>query len=741
MSSIIFITFDIKKDEYPSMPYSVAAMIASLKKEKQKTSHLSIDLEHALRETKPESSITDIITQGLMKNKNYFCSFNFVAISLTAWTIDYCKVLLGFLNDYNGKVILGGYEVTSMNDAALINTFPRADYFIKGYAETALKRLLVDGYMPESKVISIDARSEDLVSPYLSGVLNTYSKKLYWETKRGCPYNCGFCEWGNAIKNVFEIDKERLLQEIEMFEDSSISEINILDGTFNWGDNYLFLFERLLEISGLRITCQVRFEALLRGRGLDFLELCKAHRDRVHLEFGLQTIHISEMQTIGRNNNLENIVFVLDQLNGNNIDYEVSVIYAIPGQTVESLIETIEFLITNGCKNIKAYPLRIPKNSKLEDKRESLKVKETFNELNVSSVVSSHSFSEEHRRDMDNIIERINKGELYRKPETFEFEDATKQMKLQKKTESLWEIASINNQFIDNSLINRVLVDFYSLTLSEIYDEDFRQGYLWTSRLQSINQNLNKSISDAISKQLYMEIEKWEIEQNVDDPYLKQALATINPNVQPKKYFCKAYISKNGNYYISREIIHPASYLTMKKIITITGDLGSGKSSVGKLLKKKLQWELINIGEIQRFIAADLKMGVMELNQYMETHPDVDTMLDEKIQEIGKTHVNMILDSRIAWYWIPDSFKIFLKVDPNEAARRVFNEKRESEKYLTLDEARIGIERRKEMERARLKTLYSIDICDMRNYDLIIDTTSLSPQEVCNKILKRMNFE
>ena len=144
--------------------------------------------------------------------------------------------------------------------------------------------------------------------------------------------------------------------------------------------------------------------------------------------------------------------------------------------------------------------------------------------------------------------------------------------------------------------------------------------------------------------------------------------------------------------------------------------------------------------KIQRLIAEVLKMDVMELNQYMETHPEVDTKLDEKIQEMGKTHVNIILDSRIAWHWIPDSFKIFLKVDPNEAARRIFNEKRESEKYITLDEARIGIEQRKEMERARLKAKYSIDISDMRNYDLIIDTTYLSPEDVCSRILKRMNI-
>ncbi|MBK6965071.1 MAG: hypothetical protein IPH20_14315 [Bacteroidales bacterium] len=69
MSSIIFITFDIKKDEYPSMPYAVATMVACLKKAKQKTSHYSIDLEHAKHGTQGNHSITDTIRKDLLSKK------------------------------------------------------------------------------------------------------------------------------------------------------------------------------------------------------------------------------------------------------------------------------------------------------------------------------------------------------------------------------------------------------------------------------------------------------------------------------------------------------------------------------------------------------------------------------------------------------------------------------------------------------------------------------------------------
>ncbi|MBK6965072.1 MAG: radical SAM protein [Bacteroidales bacterium] len=128
---------------------------------------------------------------------------------------------------------------------------------------------------------------------------------MYWETKRGCPYKCGFCEWGNAIVKVMELPKDRLLNEIELFKESTVSEINILDGTFNWGKNYLFYFAELLKSTTLKITCQVRFESLLTKHGNEFFELVKSNRDRIHLEFGLQTIHPEEMKTISRINDLD----------------------------------------------------------------------------------------------------------------------------------------------------------------------------------------------------------------------------------------------------------------------------------------------------------------------------------------------------------------------------------------------------------------------------------------------------
>jgi coproporphyrinogen III oxidase-like Fe-S oxidoreductase len=161
-----------------------------------------------------------------------------------------------------------------------------------------------------------------------------------------------------------------------------------------------------MEKSCLKITLQTRYESL----NDDFLDLCQKYNGRVHLEFGLQTIHKNEMETIGRKNDIEKVKTALQKLNERSISYETSIIYAIPGQTMESFIDTIEFLLVNGCKTIRAFPLELAKNSDLasKEKREDWNIT-TFTdpETKYCTINSSASFYEETRADMDLLAKRL----------------------------------------------------------------------------------------------------------------------------------------------------------------------------------------------------------------------------------------------------------------------------------------------------------------------------------------------
>lgn len=173
--------------------------------------------------------------------------------------------------------------------------------------------------------------------------------------------------------------------------------------------------------------------------------------------------------------------------------------------------------------------------------------------------------------------------------------------------------------------------------------------------------------------------------------------------------------------------------------ISVTGDLGSGKSTVCRYLSDTLNFNLYSIGQIQRSLAQKYNMSIHDFNIYMETHPEIDEEIDTELTRIGKQPESMILDSRMAWHFVPDSFKVFLSVTPEAAAKRVMKDNRGAvESYKSLEEAKNALIDRKRSENLRYITKYGVDCQKPENYDLIIDTTDISPTQAADMILSHL---
>lgn len=174
--------------------------------------------------------------------------------------------------------------------------------------------------------------------------------------------------------------------------------------------------------------------------------------------------------------------------------------------------------------------------------------------------------------------------------------------------------------------------------------------------------------------------------------------------------------------------------------ITITGNLGSGKSSVCKELEKS-GFTIISAGDIFRQIAAEKNMTVIELNEAAKKDRTIDDMLDQRSTQLGKEMDHTVFDSRLAWHFVENSFKVFLLVDTQEAARRVFEgASRSAENYRNVDEARAGLEERARLEQERFRHLYGIDYYDAGNYDLVIESTCATPQQIAQEIQRNFNL-
>ncbi|MEC4749730.1 AAA family ATPase [Methylomicrobium sp. Wu6] len=172
----------------------------------------------------------------------------------------------------------------------------------------------------------------------------------------------------------------------------------------------------------------------------------------------------------------------------------------------------------------------------------------------------------------------------------------------------------------------------------------------------------------------------------------------------------------------------------MKHIITLSGDIGSGKSSVAAELQKLTAYDIIGTGKIQRAIAERRGLTTLELNKISETDRSVDDEIDNYVIEIGKTKDDLIIDSRLAWHFIHAAFKVYLSVDALIGAERVFNAGRSDEHNPSLEATLQNNLKRQSSEDQRFYKLYDVHFRRYDNYDLIVDTSYTAPEAIARKI-------
>lgn len=173
--------------------------------------------------------------------------------------------------------------------------------------------------------------------------------------------------------------------------------------------------------------------------------------------------------------------------------------------------------------------------------------------------------------------------------------------------------------------------------------------------------------------------------------------------------------------------------------ISLTGDLGSGKSTVCDLIQQQIEVERVSVGKIMRARAKQLGLTLEEFSSYMESHPEEDKFLDDALKEYEFKNGDYIFDSRLAWYFVPSAFSFYLTVSIDESAKRIFNAKRDDESFLDIQTTKQKILDRRASEQKRYQEFYGINILDMSNYDAVISTDNKTPQQVVQEIFEIYN--
>lgn len=174
--------------------------------------------------------------------------------------------------------------------------------------------------------------------------------------------------------------------------------------------------------------------------------------------------------------------------------------------------------------------------------------------------------------------------------------------------------------------------------------------------------------------------------------------------------------------------------------ITVSGDIGSGKSTFSKQLAQELDLPRIYIGQFMREEAAKRGLTLDEFSKLQESDDTIDKYMDSLQQKKSEEIERGIFEGRVAWYFvISPKIKIFLGVDPQAAATRIWNDMNDQrDKYSSIEELAQANITRRESEEKRYNSYYGISAYSPKNFDIIIDTSGLSIKQVFEKTVREI---
>ena len=348
-----------------------------LKKYVEKNSDIKLDIY----ETNINNQLMNIIKDLFEKQPDM------IIFSTYIWNKEYVfsitKELKKILPDV--KIALGGPEVsyewdkimaenqeidyifTGEGEKVLLNFFTKDISEVKGVVYREGDNLKYNGIEPLIENLDI------IPFPYDDEELQDRTKIFYYESSRGCPFNCSYC-MSSIDKSVRYYSLDRTKEDLKRFIDSPIKLLKFVDRTFNLSkEKYMAIWRFLLENYREGITFHFEINAnIFDDETLDFLETVP--KGYFQFEIGVQTIDAQAMKSIGRINKLEKLEYNIRRIS-RNIHLHLDLIAGLPYETYDKFRESFDYVHRLKPEMIQLGFLKLLKGTKMYDEREKYRYK------------------------------------------------------------------------------------------------------------------------------------------------------------------------------------------------------------------------------------------------------------------------------------------------------------------------------------------------------------------------------
>ncbi len=300
-----------------------------------------------------------------------------VGFSIYLWNRTFSCEIAAELRRNNPAVILfcGGPEVTADPESFLnLEIF---NFIIIGEGEVPFSSFCqaleygrdyskIPGVvLPGSVVLTVPPPVTDLdsiPSPYLTGVIDSHKYSgILWQLSRGCSFTCDFCFDARGIHGVRQFSLERLEAELHHFSASGVSQIFVLDSTFNLNPKRAKNLLRLIE----KNAPDIHFHFEIRNEFID-REMAKLFaRIACSLQIGLQSADPVVLRIVGRSFDKADFSVKVGLLNESGAVFGFDLIYGLPGDSLKGFRDTLDYALSLYPNHLDIFPLAVLPGTRL----------------------------------------------------------------------------------------------------------------------------------------------------------------------------------------------------------------------------------------------------------------------------------------------------------------------------------------------------------------------------------------
>ena len=353
-----------------SVPLAAGCLKACLPIELQQQTEL-IDLF-------PDSDNTTLCQLLLDRNPTI------IAFSLYVWNRHQILLLSRLLRKKRPDLILiaGGPEASA--DSHNVVKEGALDGVIRGEGEASFAKLIktlsagnpateIAGFLsatPNNVTLPSAAVCSDLsllASPWLTGQLKlTKNCGVLWEVARGCLFNCAFCYDAKGHQGVRALPINRLSKELQLFAKQQVSQVWILDSTFNAPpERGKKLLEMLIELAP-----DIHYHIEAKADFLDTETIGLLSQLSCSIQIGLQSATAHVLKPLHRNLLPKQMEQRLQQMSIAGITFGLDLIYGLPGDNHSSFEKSLDFALHQQPNQVDIFPLAVLPGTELFDNQE-----------------------------------------------------------------------------------------------------------------------------------------------------------------------------------------------------------------------------------------------------------------------------------------------------------------------------------------------------------------------------------